>query len=170
MKTRVSILMLGSFALVSSYIILLVGDFVPRFYEVAYKATLSEVTNVIMLAPTRFASQHAWVFALGILLVVVAGIVVLKRRPVNVLPVTVVALCVQGALVWSAMFCFCYGGFCGAMSLHHGPAFDPVEFVSFEAGVFPITLVALSAPVIAMCINRQKPGAAEPVTPHPSRI
>src|SRR5208283_426808 len=41
MKTRIPILLLAAASVVSSYIILLVGDIIPRFYEVAYKATLS---------------------------------------------------------------------------------------------------------------------------------
>jgi hypothetical protein len=130
-----------------------------------------------MLAPTRVASEHTWVFVLGILLVVVASVIGLKRSPGNALQITVVGLCMQGALVWVAMFCFCYSGFCGPMTLHHGPAFDPAEFVSFEAGVFPITLAALLAPIIALCIHRKKRkddaawlGAGESAAPSPHQV
>jgi hypothetical protein len=154
MKIRVPILLLAAAAVVSGYVVLLIGDVIPRFFQVAYKETTAGALD-IMPVPTRFASEYAWLFALVVLLVVIVAALCLRHSPTNAILISTVGLCAQGAVVWAAMFCFCYKAFCGPMSLHHGPAFDPAEFVSFEAGVFPITLAALLAPIIALCIHRK---------------
>ncbi len=156
MKTCAPVLLVLSSAVIAAYIVLLIGDTIPRYFQFAYKET-TEGALAIMPAPTLFASRYAWVFAVAILLFTVLTAVSLIRYPASAMLISTVGLCAQGAIVWIAMFCFCYKGFCGPMSLHYGPAFEPAEFASFEAGVFPITLAALLAPIIALCIHRKKP-------------
>jgi|GEM_PF-7026801 len=152
MSIRIPTLLLVSTAIVSAYLIFLIGDFVPRFFEVAYRETPKEAMN-LMPTPTFLASRHSWVFALTILSLSFATLARLKLQPNRAVPICTIGLCSQGAIFWLAMFCFCYEGFCGPMTLHHASEFNPVEFVRFELGVFPISLIALLAPVIAVWKN-----------------
>ena len=155
MKSRVLTLLLASSAVVLSYVILLVGNHVQRFFQIGYQATSAEASN-LMPAPTRFASQYAWGFALAVLLFFIIAAVCSRRYPASNIQIVTAGLCGQGAVVWVAMFCFCYSGFCGPMTLHRGPAFDLGEFLGFEEAVFPITLAALLIPVFASCGGREK--------------
>ena len=147
MSTRLPSLLVAAVAVVFSYLVLVVGDLVPRFLQVAFKLKPEEVTG-FMSFPTRFATGSSWLFVVAVLLALSVGLVLFRLHPGHVVRVTVATLCVEAAVVWIAFFCYCYDGFCGPMSLHHGPKFDAIEFNRFGAGVFPVTLVMILIPLI----------------------
>jgi hypothetical protein len=162
MSTRLPSLLLAAAAVVASYVVVVVGDLVPRFLQVSFKLKPEEIAG-FMSYPTRFAVGSSWVFVVGVLLAFLVALLLFRLRPLHVLRVTVVALCVQGVVVWIAFFCYCYQGFCGPMCLHHGPEFDPIEFARFEAGVFPASLVAILIPLIGSFVSGSLPlGRVEP--------
>lgn len=151
-SARLPSLVLAAVTCVASYVVLVVGDLVPRFYQVTYKSKPEEVEG-FMSPPTRFAAGSTWLFVLALLVALSVAVFLLWRHPEHTVRVTVAALCAEAAVVWIAFFCYCYGGFCGPMCLHHGPEFDAVEFLQFEAGVFPVTLVLNLIPLIG-CVAR----------------
>lgn len=147
------VLLLACTALVFSFIVFRIGNFVPRFFAVSYKLRPDEVAN-FMHIPTRLASEYAWLFGLALLLILVVTILTLRRCPANSIEIAVVSLCAQGAMVWIAMFCFFCEAFCGPISLHTPAQFSLVKFVQFEGGVFPISLAGLAAPIIFLLVTR----------------
>lgn len=153
MSTRLPGLLLAATAAVGSYVVLIVGNLVPRFFEVAWNLRPGEVAGVVSPL-TRFATTTSWVFVLAELLAVAVALLFFRLRPEQLIRVTVAALCVQGIVVWSALFCYCYDGFCGPMNLHHGPEFDLVRFCRFEAGVFPVTFLLMLLPLFACFVRR----------------
>lgn len=155
MNTRLPSLLLAAVAAAASYVVIVVGDFVPRFLEVGLKLKAEEVA-AIMLPPTRFAVGSSWVFVVTLLLAVAVALLLFRMHPGQVVRVTVATLCVEAVVVWIAFFCYCYGGFCGPMSLHHGPEFDALEFCRFEGGVFPVTLVLILIPLIGCFAGRSQ--------------
>jgi hypothetical protein len=149
MSTRASNLLLLSSAVVLSHLIILFGSFTRPFFNVVYHVKLDQLDQVMPL-PTRLASNYSWVF--GVLLGLTVAMVALAsmhhiEKKVQLLAL---ALCAQGFVFWIAMFCFCYDGFLGPMSLHHGPDFDFSEFLQFGYGVFPVALIALLVPASAV--------------------
>lgn len=149
MKNRIPILcLLVSSGVACFYVILRVGSFLPRFFEVAYKLKSTEVVS-FMHTPTRLASGHSWGFAFLLAVILAFTCITLNRHPLRALQIAVVGLCAQGIVFWAAMFCFCYEGFCGPVSVHSGAQFSFVEFVKFEGGVFPVTLLGILIPVVA---------------------
>jgi hypothetical protein len=139
---------------VSSYVIILAGTFVPRFFEVAYKLKVSE--RALFTPPlTLWASAHVWVFVVGILSIAIGSIILLFRRPNDAMRILAMTLCAHGAVVWLAMFCYCENGFFGAASMRHVQEFDIGEFVAFGRGVFPVTFAALLFPVVALRFRRK---------------
>ena len=53
-------------------------------------------------------------------------------------------------MFWAAMFCFCYDGFTGPVSLTKGKPFSLANFIGFGWGVFPATLVLMLIPMVAV--------------------
>lgn len=155
MKTRVPSLLLASFGVVTAYIIILVGNMVPGFFQMAYKAKTAEAKS-LMPGLTRFASEYAWVFALAIVVVVVIALACLRRYPSSVVLILTSSLCAQGVVLWGTMFCDCYSGFLGPMCLHHGSEFELAEFIDCGSGIFPISLAALLTPIIALYVHRDE--------------
>lgn len=151
MITHLSSLLLAATAVVLSHVLLFVGTIVPRFFQVAYQLKPNEVTN-FMPPLTRFATKFSWVFVLAIILTLGLSVVQLWRYPRRTTQTIVFGLCAQGATVWFAMFCYCYEGLCGPMSIHHGPQFDFGELMQFGAGIFPITLTALLTPMLGLLV------------------
>ena len=149
MSTRLPSLLLAAAAIVGSYVVLVVGDLVPRFLQVAFKLKPEEVTG-FMSFPTRFATGSSWLVVVAVLLALSVGLVLFRLHPGHVVRVTVATLCVEAAIVWIAFFCYCYDGFSGPMNLHHGPKFDAIEFSRFGAGVFPVTLVMILIPLMGL--------------------
>jgi hypothetical protein len=162
MSTRLPSLLLAAVAVVASYVVLVVGDLVPRFFQVTFKLKQEEVAG-FMSHPTRFATASSWVFVVAVLLALSVALLLFRLHPGHMVRVTVATLCVQGVIVWITFFCYCYDAFCGPMSLHHGPEFDPAQFFRFEVGVFPATLLFILIP-LAGCFVRRSPSSvgAEP--------
>jgi hypothetical protein len=151
MKPVMSILLasfiLAASAVVASYVVLLVGHVLPKLFANAYLIAPSSSDLVILMPPlTQFATRHTWVFALAIVLICVAVVLLFQRPGARVSPLVAIGLSAQALVVWFAMFCFCYDGFGGGMCLHHGPEFEFSQFMQFAFGVFPVTLCAIVVP------------------------
>lgn len=145
------VLLLTCSAIVFAYVVGRIGSFLPKFFEVAYRLKPSEVAS-FMHIPTRFASENPWAFGLAMIFILAATVVALRRQSARDLKIAVVSLCAQGTIVWIAMFCFCYEGFCGPMGLHAEPEFSFVEFMRFEGSVFPISFAGLVTPIIFLIV------------------
>ncbi|MBI3850802.1 MAG: hypothetical protein HY298_11090 [Verrucomicrobia bacterium] len=148
MHARTSAILVTASAVAMSYIILIVGSMLPRFFAVSYKLSSPAEVQDFMQGPTRFAVAYSWAFALAIGLIGVVTATLCYRCPTRTSQLTVLGLCAQAALLWVVMFCYCYDGFCGPMSLHHGPNFELPQFVLFEFGVFPVTFVMLTVTIL----------------------
>ena len=135
-----------------SHILVVVATVFPALYSGTYRIARVESED-FMLAPARFAVHHTWLFV--VFLGIVALIFVLRNlsSSENVGNMLVCGLCLQGLIVWSAAFCFCYDAFTGDMSLHRGPEFEFGTFLTAYFGVFPATLLALLAPITAVTLS-----------------
>jgi hypothetical protein len=149
MPTCIASIFLIAAAAIQSFVCICLGQVVPQAYRSLYHLKSLEEERVFIPAITLFASDHSWLIALALATVCAASIAALRRFPEKTVPCMTVGLCAQGLVTWSAMFCFCFEGFTGAMCLHHGPEFEFFQFVSFGAGVFPITLLLIVVPMIA---------------------
>ena len=148
------VLLLSCSALICERIVSCVGRLLPKYFQVAYRLNLGEVAD-FMPAPTRFACENAWAFRVALIFMLVASFVALYRKPAHCQKIPINGLCVQGTRVWIAMFCYCYEGFCGPVSLHTGPQFSLVEFMQFEGAIFPIALAGLAVPVAFSFVGKR---------------
>ena len=149
MHTRIASLLLIASAVTLSFVCVLVAWLVPPAFRLMYGLKSLDEVREFMPTITRLASDHPWFIAVLLAAVCVASLVALRRLPDSVIQCIVVGLCAQGLVTWAAMFCFCFEAFTGPMSLHHGPEFEFLQFASFGAGVFPVTLLLVAAPLIA---------------------
>jgi len=151
-------LLLISLAIVLSFIIVVIGEILPRFFAVTYQIkTTNELMDFIPTI-TRVAFQNSWSFAAILAVISVAGIFQLHSWPNQILKFTILNLCLQAFVFWMAMFFYCYNGFLGPMSLHHDPEFDFGSFFGFGWGIFPVSLIAIFTPIaFALAIRTQAP-------------
>ena len=153
MKAVHANLLLVCSAIGLSHILLVVTTVFPILYARAYGKAAPVEAEELMLAPTRFAVHHVWLFV--VLLALVALVFVLRNLSSgrNVGSMLICGLCLQGLVVWSAAFCFFYDAVTGPMSLLRGPEFELGTFLTSCLGVFPTTLVALLAPITAVTLS-----------------
>ena len=146
--SRIINIFLIASAAAQAFVCLLIGWIVPPAFRSLYGLKTLDEARVLMPTITRFVSEHSWVIALAFVAVCLSSLVAVRRFPGSTVQCMVVGLCAQALVTWLAMFCFCFYGFTGPMSLHHGAEFELSEFVSFGAGVFPVTLLLVLAPTI----------------------
>ena len=146
MSTRLTSLVLAASTVVSSYIVLLIGYVLPKFFASAYRVQSASDLDILIPPITRFAARHAWAFALLAAAICIAAVILCQRPHARVLQLVAVALSAQALVVWFAMFCYCYDGLTGPMSMHHSSEFEFGQFFQFAFGVFPVTLCAIVAP------------------------
>ena len=149
MTTRIASFLLIASAVTFSFVCVLIAWLVPPAFRSLYGLKSLDEVRDFMPAITRVASDHSWFIAVLLAGVCLASLVALRRLPDRTVQCITVGLCAQGLVTWVAMFCFCFEGFTGPMSLHHGPEFEFPQFASFGAGVFPVTLLLVVAPIIA---------------------
>jgi hypothetical protein len=151
-------LLLISLAIVLSFIIVVIAEILPRLFEIIYQIKTTKDLMDFIPNITRVAFQNSWSFAATLAVISIAGIFQLHRWPNQILKFTILNLCLQTFVFWIAMFCYCYDGFLGPMSLHHDPEFDLANFIGFCWGIFPVSLVAILIPVpFALAIKKQVP-------------
>jgi hypothetical protein len=96
---------------------------------------------------TQFAARFYWAFALAVVLICVVVVTLLRQSPTRLLQLLAIGLSAQALVVWFAMFCYCYLGLTGSMSLpFHDARFEFAQFFQFAFGVFPVTLGAILIP------------------------
>ena len=148
MSTRLGSLVLTASTVVSSYIVLLIGYVLPKFFANAYNAKSASDLDILIPPITRFAVRHMWTFALFAAAICIVVIILFQRPHARVLQLVAVGLSAQALVVWLAMFCYCYDGLTGPMSMHHSSEFEFGQFFQFAFGVFPVTLCAIVAPAL----------------------
>ena len=146
MNVRIASFLLTASAATLSFVCVVIAWLVPHAFRVLYSLNSLEGVREFMPTITRLATDHSWFIAVFLAGVCFVSLMALRRLPDRTVQCITAGLCVQGFVTWAAMFCFCFEGFTGPKSLHCGPAFD---FVSFGAGVFPVTLLLVLAPMIA---------------------
>jgi hypothetical protein len=149
MDKHITSLLLIASAVTQSFVCLLISSLVTPFFRSTYGLKSWGEAREFMPTITRLASDHSWFIAVLFAAVCVASLVALRRLPDSPIQCIVVGQCALGLVTWASMFCFCFEGFTGPMSLHHGPEFEFIQFASFGAGVFPVTLILVVAPVIS---------------------
>ena len=155
MNTRVASILIASTGCVLALFIFEGGEMAPRLFARAYGDARQQMPELIP-APTRFAVEHLWIF-IALLIATSAYLLArLKRRTEKSLEIVASALSAQGLIAWIAMFCFCYSGFEGMMCMHHDSEFEFRIFLSFAYGFFPITLLLIAAPALAVFIGQRK--------------
>jgi len=133
-------------AYVFAHITTLVANLTPRFFEITYKLKPSEDAEFIP-EPTQIAVYYSWIFAISYGMIALTGVFLASRRPALTVQLLTTGLSLQAFIFWVAMFCFCYEGFLGPMTLHSGPDFDFSYFFQFGFGIFPICLIAIVVPI-----------------------
>ena len=146
MNARLVSFALASTAVVASYIVLLIGYLVPRFFFTMFRTATPSDLDILMPPITQFAARFAWAFAFAVALVCIVVVILLRQSPARCLQFLAIGLCAQALVVWLAMFCYCYLGLTGSMSLHHDARFEFAHFFQFAFGVFPVTLCAILIP------------------------
>ena len=142
-STRLATLVLVGSTVVSSYIVLLIGYVLPRLFAHIFSIRSQSDLDILIPPITRFAARHAWIFAFAATLVFLAVFILTRRFPRRAFQLVVIGLSVQALVFWFAMFCYCFDGLRGSMSLHHDSHFEFAEFFQFAFGVFPVTLCAI---------------------------
>lgn len=149
MPTRIASILLLASAAAQSFVCGLIARIVtPAFHSIYRLKSMDEAWD-LMPPITRFASKQSWLIVIALGAVCLGSLLALRRFPERTIHCMTVGLCAEGFVTWLAMFCFCFDGFTGPMSLHHSPEFELLQFVSFGAGIFPVTLLLLVAPMIA---------------------
>lgn len=156
MSARLANSLLAASAIVASYVILLVGYMLPGLFAGAYQLQTAVEVDMLMPPLTQFASRFAWVFVLIVVLVSVVALTLLQRASVRRTELLAIALSSQALVVWLAMFCYCFDGFRGPISLHHEPRFEFAQFIRLAFGVFPVTLCAILWPGFLALFGSQK--------------
>ena len=146
MSTRLAGLILTASTVVSSYIVLFVSYVLPKFFATVFNAKSASDLDILIPPITRFAVRYAWAFALFAAAICMAAVLLCQRPRARILQLVAGALSAQGLVVWFAMFCYCYDGLTGPVSMHHSPELEFWSFVHFAFGVFPFTLCAIVAP------------------------
>lgn len=149
MPIRIASFLLVSSAVTLSFVCVLLAGLVPPAFHALYGLKSLIEVREFMPTITRLASDHSWFIVVLLAGVCFASLVALRRFPDRTVQCITVGLCAQGLVTWTAMFCFCFEGLTGPMCMHHGPEFDIVSFISFGAGIFPVTLLLVVAPMIA---------------------
>lgn len=149
MPTRIAAILLVASAATQAFVCLWIALLVPSFFRVAYGQKSMDETLAFMPTVTRMVSEYSWLIAVGFALVCLTALAALRRGPEKIVQTVAVGLCAQGFVTWLAMFCFCFDGFLGPVRLNRGPEFDLSQFLSFAAGVFPVTFLLLLSPMIA---------------------
>lgn len=149
MPTRIASFLLLASAAALSFVCVLFARLVPSAFRSLYGLKSSDEVRDFMPAISRLASDHSLLIAILLLGVCLVALVALRRLPDRTVQCIILGLCAQGLVTWTAMFCFFFKGFTGPMSLHHRPEFDLLQFASFGAGIFPVTLLLVLLPMIA---------------------
>lgn len=147
MKKSVQILLLITFAVAASHILLLVAYCVPQFYITTFNLPWKDVWDT-MPVPTRFVCQKSWLAPVVLLGVVIVSTVLVHKYPTRASAITTLGLCSEAFMFWLTMLAFCYDAVCGPMCLHHDPEFEITEFCQFGFGVFPVVLLAILTPAV----------------------
>ena len=148
-------LLLVAFSVISAYLLFTAADFVPVFFHVAYKVSYSEI-GLFMPRITGVACKSAPALALICGFCAMFTVIWINRRKTDSVLPLMLCLCTQGLILWLAAFGFCYDGFLGGMTMHSGPDFDMGQFLQFEDGVFPVTLIVLIAPLVWLFATRKR--------------
>ena len=156
MNTRLASLVIVASTVVSSYIVLLIGYIIPRFFAQTYGIESANDLGLVIPPITKFAAAYAWEFAVPLVLICLCTILLARRFSTHLLQLLSAGLCAQGLIMWFAMFCYCYEGLTGGVSLHHEPSFSFNAFSHFGFGIFPATLLALLLPLLATFFHRRQ--------------
>ena len=146
MNARLASFVLASTTVVASYIVLLISYVLPSFFFAIFRFATPSDLAILVPPITQFAARFAWAFALAVALVCIILVIMLRQSPSRCLQFLAIGLCAQALVVWLAMFCYCYLGLTGSMSLHHDARFEFAHFFQFAFGVFPVTLCAILIP------------------------
>ena len=146
MSTRLASFVLAATTVVSSYVMLLIGDVLPKFIFSIFHLRAPSDLAILMPPITQFAARFSWAFALAVALVCIVVVILLRQYPARLLQLLAIGLSTQALVVWFGMFCYCYLGLTGSMSLHHDSHFEFAQFFQFAFGVFPVTLCAILIP------------------------
>lgn len=145
-STRLAVLILTASTVVSSYIMLFVGCVLPKFFATAFNTNSASDLDILIPPITRLAVRYSWAFALLAATICLTAVILCHRPRARLLHLVAGALSAQGLVVWFAMFCSCYDGLTGPVSMHHSPELEFAPFVHFAFGAFPVTLCAMAAP------------------------
>ena len=143
MSTRLASLVLAASTVVSSYVVLLIGYVLPRLFARVFGIRAQSDLDILIPPITQFAARDAGIFASVVALVCLAVLIFTRRFPGRAFQFVAIGLSAQALVVWLAMFCYCFEGFLGSMSMHHDPQFEFAQFFQFAFGVFPVTLCAI---------------------------
>lgn len=149
MPTRIASILLLASAAAQSFVCVLIAWIVPPAFRSIYRLKSLDEAWDFMPPITRFASEHSWLIVIALAGVCLGSLLALRNFPERTIQCMAVGLCAESFVTWFAMFCFCFDGFTGPMCLHHSPEFELPQFVAFGAGVFPVTLLLIVAPMIA---------------------
>ena len=167
MKLRIIDATFIASSVILSHIVWTASRFVPIVYRVLFRSESEANIQLLMPAITRMASDFSFVFIGLISLAGFVSIILTKRRTANMY--VLVGVAGQCLIAWIAIFCFSYDAFTGGMSLHHGPEFELLKFLSTAWGFFPISLVTLLIPFVgamrALGVQRTEAEQAGPAYP-----
>jgi hypothetical protein len=132
------------------HILVVTGLIFPALYARTLGMESALEASTLMLGPTKFATDHFWIFPVILAIACVAFIAAVSRWEAKAVELLISGLCAQGLIVWAAAFCFCFDIFTGPMCLHHGPEFELGLFFTACFGIFPVTLATLLVPIAAV--------------------
>jgi hypothetical protein len=147
-RVQLGTFVLVAIAIISDYAIMLVTDIIRALDYHSFRIELAAQKEFVLPAITSRAADDGWAFAFATALISLAAILRLRHSPDHIVRILTLGFCLQGLVVWAAMFCFCYFGFLGAPTLNQEPSFSYAAFFRFGSGAFPATLLALLVPLI----------------------
>ena len=152
MHSRLADTIILATTVICCYFVILFGMVLRKFFWEAYHMTSVKEFEYFMPRISSLAADHAWGFAVLIGVVGLATSCCFRFKPVRVLEILAMGLCGQALITWLALFCYCYNGFLGGISMHHGPNFELDSFIKCAFGLFPVTLVLILIPLsLAIC-------------------
>lgn len=154
MNARVTSILIASTGCVLALFLFELAQLAPKVLTLRFGDALRQTPELIP-APTTFAVKNYWVFITAIATISFYVLIRLRRATERPLEIIATGLSAQGLITWLAMFCFCFDGFKAGFCMHDEPEFEFVQFVSFAHGFFPITLLLIAAPALAVVVTRR---------------
>jgi len=150
MKYNILNLILLSSTLFWSYLIVIASKITIPFFTHMYN--IKKTFDVYDIIPpiTAWALNYYFIFITIICCLYVISIILSKyiAGHQTELQVKLLAFYLQAFISWLFAFCIFFDSFTGFMCLHHGPYFDPGNFLKSFWGVFPASLILIVVPII----------------------